>query len=196
MILNRLQQAVLQSRFVGIYNNTDRPTVFAAGRARVCNEEITILSSVTKDGLEDGIAVRATPFIFKMEEDTHYLKSLDALWQYYGAKISEFEGAVRVEAICSFHDLFAHCRRVGAIVSLWSNNDLINEACGTVANVQDGFLLVNLLAPSGESDGCMTLRVEDVQSVNVGGFDERRRGIARKLLLSNEKAEGVRPEWS
>ncbi len=189
MILRRLQQATLESRFVGTFDDKHRPTVFAAGRARVCNEEITILSSVTKDGFEDGLAVRATLNIFKLEEETKYLQSLNELWHYHGAKKSDIEDVVVIESIHSFQQLFEELQRVKTIVSLWIEGDLINEVCGTVAEIQNGFFRLDLIAASGESNGSVTLRVEDVQSVNAGGFDERRIGIARELYLRRERDE-------
>jgi len=182
MIINRLQVATLESRFVGIYQDIERPTVFSAGRARVCNEEITILSGVTKEGLEDGLVVVATPYIFKIEEETEYLRSLSALWHHYGAKSPDFEEALPVESISSFEDLFNKIQPLGLIVSLWANEDSINEVCGVVAKVQDGFVLINGVSANGDPDGFTTLRIDQVQHVNVGGVDERRRNLVRQLL--------------
>ena len=182
MIINRLQLATLESRFVGIYADIDRPTVFSAGRARVCNEDITILSSVTEDGREDGLAVHATPYIFKIEEETEYLRALSALWHYYGAKASDFEEALPVESISSFEDLFNKIQPLNLVVSLWANEDSINEVCGVVAKVQDGFVLINGMNANGEPDGFTTLRIDQLQSVNVVGVDERRRNLVRQLL--------------
>lgn len=182
MIISRLQHATLESRFVGIYGDIDRPTVFSAGRARVCNEEITILSSVTKEGQEDGLVVRATACVFRIEEETEYLRSLSALWHYYGAKASDFEEALPVESISSFEDLFNKIQPLGLVVSLWANEDSINEVCGVVSKVQDGFVLINGMNANGEPDGFTTLRIDQIQSVNVGGVDERRRNLVRQLL--------------
>lgn len=182
MIINRLQRAALESRFVGIYQDTDRPTVFSAGRARVCNEEITILSSITKEGQDDGLAVRATPYIFKIEEETEYLKSASALWHYHGAKSPDFEEPLQVEDISSFECLFNEIQRLGIIASIWANTDFINEVCGLVAEVQGGFVLINGLTSNGNPDGFTTLRIDEIQSVNVGGVDERRRSLVRQLL--------------
>jgi hypothetical protein len=189
MLSDKVQSLELQNEIIALFTDAERPDVFSAGIVKASNSCLTILSSITKDGLCDGLVVRPTEDIIKIEAGTQYLKALKTLWNYYSNPISDFEASIDFTLFDNYYDILNYARSKSAVICLWANGDDVNEICGFVDDVAQDYLKIRLISPFGEHDGIAIINLSEVKSINIEGIDEQRRLILSRIHRKLQEKE-------
>ena len=175
MYQNTIETAIDKSDVIALFTNRDSETSFTVGIPRTITSHFVIVSSISKDGLSDGIAIRANDRVFRVERDTGYLRSLGALWKMNGCHVSNFEKETNFGDIGDLDKVFAILISSKLIISVWINGDQTNEICGTVLRTDSETVEISMLSEYGASDGTCVIGINDIHSLNIDGVDERRR---------------------
>jgi hypothetical protein len=80
-MIKQLEEAKKRNQLLEIYRNLSDVGKFRIAKVLDANEEYTILSDISPDGLYDGFSLTLTERIFQINKNTRYIKNIEILYE-------------------------------------------------------------------------------------------------------------------
>lgn len=170
-VLKFLKEQNILSEFYDVRN----PNGSCVGYVVDYDEEFYLIEAVGHDGRYNGLQLRVTDDIIKIQRDTSYLEALEKLMPYYNYSHADFDGEGKTVLDLTLD----YCRKNKKICSV----AVSGEDCyisGYIADIAEGIAVFERINSKGESDGAGYIRVEDIEYVSVDSEDEIRTEILSK----------------
>lgn len=166
---------------VAIYNDTNDRDDSYVGFVKAVTKEEVLLYAIDVAGLSNGFMVMKIDDIFRVEEDTNYIKKIHKLYTLQDQKHEE----LICEKDTLTESLFHFAKTNNRVVNI----DLFEEvrffdACGLVEQTGDS-VTINQYDIFGKRDGKNHVSTEDISIVRCCRFQDV---ALEKLIAANENA--------
>lgn len=173
-MLNLLKKICLEKKYVSIYLASSNNAKFIYGRILCVNEEHFAIYTLAVNGQYDGILVRKTDDIIRVEMGGLYAKKMDKLCEGY---------CLNPEIYCLDENniadsLLLKAQKEKKMISLEISDSGYIDVVGYVENVHNGLCVVNRIDEYGVSDGKAFLEVKSITQIT---YESEAENIIQKL---------------
>ena len=167
-MLELLMELCKQKKYVSIY--TDNTSKFIFGQILCVNEYYIIIYMISPDGYFDGLLLKNTYEITRIEIDGQYGNKMKKLLSLY--ELPECEYSFDEEKILeSFLSMAIQTRQ---IVSIELMNSGCSDIVGFIEKIENGLCTTKLVDEYGAYDGKSFFRMQDITQISYASQDENR----------------------
>ena len=164
-----LQKILKRKELIATYTLPEKQNSFEVGFLIEMDEDNIILEGYTVDGHFDGYLMICINDIYRIEQDSKYLKALDRLLDTDHKE----ECILRLSNHC-FNDMINYAQSYNRILSIcYMQRDGI-LLTGYVQEINDDTIKLQQINEYGEQDGTTVIYKNDCCFLSCGGQDERR----------------------
>jgi len=167
-IKNMLALAHQNGTIVAIYNNKDNTRAFWTGYICRIDDLYILLAHIQSSGLYDGYFLLELSSIYRIERDTPYLHKIEKLYQHN----EQHHPELIQKTISIINDVLLFAKENLYVLSIQLLNSGYDDVIGTVKNVEDGFLHINVLDEYGICSGETTLELQTITRIACDTEDE------------------------
>ena len=177
-MLRWLQQAMVTGEYLMLYMDPDDTGKFCYGRVLAADEDLVALYLIAPDGAYDGLLVKETGSVQRIESGGQYdakmrklmqgVRLPDRLWEADGGSIAA--------------QLLSMAARHRWLASIEFRGSGTNDAVGLVTAVNGETAELALIDKYGHGDGACLFRLDSVTQVACDGSEER---ALRRLWQAN-----------
>ena len=177
-MLRRLQQAMVTGEYLMLYMDPGDTGKFCYGRVLAADEDFAALYLIAPDGAYDGLLVKETGSVQRIESGGQYDAKMRKLMQGIQLPDRRWEaGCGRIAA-----QLLSMAARHGWVASVEFRDSGTNAAVGLVTAVNGETAELTLIDEYGYGDGACLFRMDSVTQVACDGGEER---AIRRLWQAN-----------
>jgi len=169
-MLKLLKEVCKQNKFACIYTNEENTSKFFFARVLCVNEKHIAIYLVTKDGCFDGIVVKRTEEISRVETDGQYSQKMKKLCSLQEQK--PWEHCLQEERIPE--SLLSVAKEEKGIVALEMLKSGYDDVVGFVEEIRDGLCTIRQIDEYGFEDGISYVRIDDISQISYASEDEDR----------------------
>ena len=134
-MINKLEELGVQKQYISVYMNRNTPTNFVYGRVLCVDERFMVFYMIAPNGKYDGVLVKETYEIFRIEEYSQYSEKM--------YKLIDKQECDKFPFVLECHNLVKSMLQIAKdtekIVSIELVNSEMNDVIGFVENI-DGDL--------------------------------------------------------
>ena len=153
---------------ISIYNDSENSDKCCLGYVQAVNEEWVLTKEISPTGRFDGYCTQRFEDIFRVEQDTQYIKKLAILYDLKKDANSEFNLNISENILPNALDSAIQNH---IMTTTWVNNDS-GAITGYVTEYQDGVVSMQQITEYGEKDGLVMIYEEDIVQVWLGAEDD------------------------
>ena len=168
-MLRRLQQAIATGEYLMLYMDPDDTGKFCYGRVLAADEDFVALYLIAPDGAYDGLLVKETGSVQRIESGGQYDAKMKKLMQ--GEQLPDWPGETRSGSIAAQLLSMAAERRNVVSIEFWDSG--LDNDIGLVKAVDEETATVTLMDAYGYPDGESLFRLDSVTQIACDGRDER-----------------------
>lgn len=168
-MLKRLRQAMTTGEYLLIYTAKDNPSSFCYGRILAVDEDYVALYLISPEGAYDGILVKETGSVQRIESGGQYDAKMKKLMQ--GEQLPDWPWETRSGSIAAQLLSMAAERRNVVSIEFWDSG--LDNDIGLVKAVDEETATVTLMDAYGYPDGESLFRLDSVTQIACDGRDER-----------------------
>lgn len=158
-MISTLRAAQKENTILSVFFDRDRPDFANVGRVIACDENYTLLSSISTDGRWDGFLLRRTDNIFKIESESLYEKKIMLL----NKKRGNAEGKVKY--------------------SFWQGDDLFKDMISLITDAQ---LITGMALEDSEEIIFGKIINENIDCITISILDEYGFDFGRAIVKKND----------
>lgn len=177
-MLRRLQQAMVTGEYLMLYMDPDDTGKFCYGRVLAADEDFVALYLIAPDGAYDGLLVKETGSVQRIESGGQYDAKMRKLMQ--GIQLPDRRWEAGCGSIAA--QLLSMAARHGWVASVEFRDSGTNDAVGLVTAVNGETAELTLIDEYGYGDGACLFRMDSVTQVACDGGEER---AIRRLWQAN-----------
>lgn len=166
-ILTELCKKKIYACYYSDYNNTSK---FIYGQILSVNSKDVAIYMISPDGLYDGILVKPSNYILRIETNGQYNSKMDRLCSLN--ELPPFSYSFTQEDIKDA--LLSIALKTKEIVSIELANSGFNDVVGFVEEKNDGYSKIRQIDEYGFEDGYSYIRVNDITQISYSSQDEKR----------------------
>jgi len=153
---------------ISIYNDSENSDKCCLGYVQAVNEEWVLTKEISPDGHFDGYCTQRFEEIFRVEQDTKYIKKLAILYELKKEENSEFMLNFSENILSNALDSAIQNH---IITTIWVNNDS-GTITGYVTEYQDDMVTLQQINDFGEKNGLVIIYEKDIEQVTLGAEDD------------------------
>lgn len=169
-MIEQLKEICTKRKFVSIYTNSADSDRFCYGKVLSVNEEEILLYLISPDGEYDGLSVKNTNSIFRVEYGGEYERKMLSL-------MTE-ENLDYFEQYIDDNDLFLSVlilsQKCNKIVSVEVENSGNFCITGIVEDVNEDVCKIKQFDDYGNFDGYSIVKIDSISELSLDSIDERR----------------------
>ena len=179
MLINTLLEISQNNKNASIYTNFNETSKFHYGRIICVNSEELAIYMISPDGLYDGILLKKTEDIIRVEVDGQYDKKMKKLCSL--SQLQPFEYSLDSTNIkASLLEVALQSRRVVALELVDSG---YKDVVGFVDGISDGLCKIKIIDEYGFEDGYCFVMTDKITEISYASQDECR--IIKLWKLNN-----------
>ena len=177
-MLHRLREAIATGEYLMLYTDPDDTGKFCYGRVLAADEDFVALYLIAPDGSYDGLLVKETGSVQRIESGGQYDAKMRKLTQ--GVQLPDRRWEAGGGSIAA--RLLSMAARHRWIVSLEFQNSGADDAVGLVNAVSEESAELTLIDDYGHGDGTCLFRMDSVTQAACDGGEER---VIQRLWQAN-----------
>lgn len=156
-LLRRCQE---DKKLIGVYTNLQDLSKFDVGVALAVDDDFLILSSVSKYGKLNGLLLIELDSVVRIDEDSVYLRKINALMRYYNEKPDVFTADQYL-----VYSLLEFCHTNNRIAAIDLLDSGTYDAVGFVDELDTERCIIKQVSEFGKNDGISTILLADITSI-------------------------------
>lgn len=154
---------------VCIYFSSDDTTKFIYGQILAVNENYIAIYMISPDGCSDGILLKKTDTIIRVELEGQYSKKMEMLTLIDPSEVLNYSFE---ENIVKSMMLIAQASR--NIISIELIDSGYDDIVGFVCNIDNDMLKIEQIDEYGYDDGYSYINISDITQISYNSQDEKR----------------------
>ena len=173
-MLNLLKKMCLEKKYVSIYLASSNDSKFIYGRIICVNEEHAAIYMLALDGGYDGILVRKTEDIIRIEIGGFYAKKMEKLYADHDLKPELY----LLDENNIAESLLLKAQKESKIICLEILDSGYEDVVGYVENIYNGLCTINRIDEYGAEDGNVFVEIKNITQIS---FESKAENIIQKL---------------
>jgi hypothetical protein len=169
-MLNILIELCKKQQYASFYTDLTNSNKFIYGRVLAVDKDNIALYLVSPDGVPDGIVVKRTCDIIRVEVNGLYAEKMQKLIVLHHSEVREYD--LKSDKIVNSILLLAHQTR--HIISIEILNSGYDDVVGFVNQLQDDLCVVKQIDMYGHEDGMSYIQIPDITQISYDSGDEKR----------------------
>lgn len=168
-MISKLEELRDENKYISIYMNRNIPANFVYGRVLSVDEDYIVVYLIAPNGKYDGVLVKETCEIFRIEEECQYSERMQ--------KLIDKEECDRFPFVLECHnvvnELIQIAKDTQKIISLELLNSEENDVVGFVENIDGDLCTIKQIDLYGQVDGYSYISMNDITQISYDSEDER-----------------------
>lgn len=157
----------LIGKFISVYTNQTNPSSFIFGKLLAYDEKYFLLASFTQNGAFDGLLLKMSEEVFKIEFDGQYQQKMGKLIDYSDIpEFNELDFSNLPESILKL------AKEKRFIVSIELINSEIIDVTGFIDEIDGDFCKTTLVDQYGLFDGHAIFSISNITQLSILSDDE------------------------
>lgn len=169
-MIEQLKEICVEEKFVSIYTNYADSDRFCYGKILSVNEEEILLYLISPNGEYDGLSVRNTNDVFRVEYGGEYEKKMLSLIS--DDNLDYFEQCIDDNNL--FLSVLILSQKCNKIVSVELQNSGSFCVVGIVEDVNEDVCTIKQYDDYGNFDGYSIVKLDSITELSLDSIDERR----------------------
>lgn len=168
MFINKLSELKKEKKIASFYTDESNTSKFAVGFVIDYNDDYFIIEMISPQGLYDGIILKETSSIFRINTDGMYENKIMNLSKYYKTTSSD----IVFKENDLIYELLSLAKIKNHIVSLELLNSGFNDIQGYVEIIDNYSCIIKQITDYGELDGVGIVKFSDITEISCNSGDE------------------------
>ncbi len=169
-------------KLIGVYTNRQDLSKFDVGVVLAVDDDFLVLSSVSKFGKLNGLLLVELGSVVRIDEDSVYLKKINALMRYFNEKPEVFSAEQYL-----VYSLLEYCHANNRIAAIDLLDSGTYDAVGFVDELDTERCVIKQVSEFGKNDGTSNILLADITSISCSSEME-----VMLEVLSSEMFDEVR----
>lgn len=156
-------------KLVSVYMDSQNTTNFIFGRIICINNDNIAINMISPTGYYDGILVKSTEEIIRLEIDDEYGQKIKKLYQQNDCK----DNAIILNNKDIIGSMLNIAKQSKKIISCELINSEKNDIVGFVEDVVNGICTIKQVNSYGYDDGFSYIMVDDISQITYDSSDEQ-----------------------
>lgn len=172
-MLELLEKLCKEQKYISLYVNANDLESFKYGRILAVNQFFTLIEQISTAGEFDGIILKKTEKIIRIELDSNYNKKMEILMKDNNDDNS-FINSININRNIDLRVfLLKYAQDHNEIISVELADSEYYDIVGNVDKIESSFCSFLQIDDYGNRDGISCVKVDDISSISCGSEFER-----------------------
>ena len=177
-MLEILKELCKKEKYISLYVNVNDLECFKYGKILAVNQLFTLIEQISTSGDFDGVILKKTEKIIRIEVDSNYNKKMEILMKDKKNANPYFNS---IDTNIDLRDaLLKYAKDYDEVISVELADSNYYDIVGIVGKIESSVCSFFQIDDYGNSDGVSYVRVNDISSISCGSESER---ILKSLLM-------------
>ncbi|MFA6808845.1 MAG: hypothetical protein WCR27_07615 [Eubacteriales bacterium] len=169
MFIEKLKELKKDRKIASFYTNENNTSKFIVGSVVDFNDDYFIISMISPQGLNDGLVLKETSSIIRINTDSMYENKILALANYHKIKYCD----IILNGNNLIFELLSLAKMKNYIITIELLNSGFNDVQGYVGSIENDSCNIKQITEYGDLDGIDLIKISDITEISCNSDDDR-----------------------
>ena len=168
-MISVIQKYIEEKAYVSVYTDPDNTARFIYGRILAVNDIYIVMQPLTLDRKEDGILLKLTEDVFRVDTGGEYEVKMQKLIVHANTILPDFP----IENTNIIESVILYAKQNSKVLSIELEKSGIDNIIGIVEKVEDDVVTIEVLDEYGQHDGIAHVKISSISQISCDGENEK-----------------------